>query len=82
MKLTVKEAMLQFVESKGSATFTEIQRFLVERKYGEGSYNRDHRGKYCAAFSTSYYGRKGYFLTGGSGWLVKNGEGTYSVVRK
>ena len=80
-KLTVKEAMLQFVESKGSATFTEIQRFLVERKRGAGTYTREDRGKYCAGFSWTG-GRQGYFMTGGSGWLVKNGEGTYSVVRR
>jgi len=43
-KVTMKEKVLQFVESKGSASFTEIQRFIVDTKFGEGTYDGD-KGK-------------------------------------
>jgi hypothetical protein len=46
-KVTMKEKVLQFVESKGTASFTEIQRFIVDTKFGEGTYDgdkgKDHR---------------------------------------
>ena len=35
----MKERILQFVESKGSARFTEIQRFIVDLRYGQGTYD-------------------------------------------
>ena len=38
-KITMKEQILQFVESVGFATYTEIQRFIVDFKYGEGTYD-------------------------------------------
>lgn len=38
-KITMKEKVLRFVESKGSASFTEIQRFIYDTKYGSGSYD-------------------------------------------
>ena len=38
-KLTKREQIINFVESKGSATFTEIQRFIVDLNYGEGTYD-------------------------------------------
>lgn len=38
-KITMKEQILQFVESKGFATYTEIQRFIVDLKYGQGAYD-------------------------------------------
>lgn len=34
----MKEKVLQYVESRGSATFTEIQQFIVDSKFGEGTY--------------------------------------------
>ena len=37
-KVTMKEQVLQFVESKGSAKFTEIQKFIVDTKFGKGTY--------------------------------------------
>ena len=37
-KNTMKEKVLQFVETKGSASFTDIQRFIVDTKFGEGTY--------------------------------------------
>jgi hypothetical protein len=38
--LTMKEKILRFVESKGTATFTEIQRFIVDSTEGEGTYDK------------------------------------------
>jgi len=37
-KFTMKEQVLQFVESQGSASYTEIQKFIVDTKYGAGTY--------------------------------------------
>jgi hypothetical protein len=37
-KQTKKEQVLQFVESQGSASYTEIQRFIVDLKFGAGTY--------------------------------------------
>ena len=37
-KQTMKEQVLQFVEQQGSATYTEIQRFIVDTKFGAGTY--------------------------------------------
>lgn len=42
-KVTIKEQILQFVESKGSARYTEIQRFIVDRKFGEGTYDNGNQ---------------------------------------
>jgi len=38
-KITMKERILQFVESKGTARYTDIQRFIVDLKYGQGTYD-------------------------------------------
>ena len=61
MRLTIKEQVLRFVESKGSATFTECQRFIVDSKYGEGTYDSGAtlsgnrwRGHFSGAFSVRY----------------------------
>jgi hypothetical protein len=70
-KITMKEKVLQFVESKGTARFTDIQRFIVDTKFGEGTYDsaartdstwegyktNPYRGYYSAAFY------KGHSLT-------------------
>ena len=37
----MKERVLQFVESKGTASFTDIQRFIVDSKFGEGTYGSE-----------------------------------------
>jgi len=37
-KQTMKEKVLQFVESQGSASYTEIQKFIVDTKFGAGTY--------------------------------------------
>jgi hypothetical protein len=40
MKNTLKEKVLQFVEQRGSVRFTDIQRFIVDMKYGQGTYDK------------------------------------------
>jgi hypothetical protein len=35
---TVKSRVLDFVEKKGGAKYTEIQEFIVDQKYGSGTY--------------------------------------------
>ena len=37
-KITMKEQVLQFVETKGSARFTDIQKFIMDTNFGEGTY--------------------------------------------
>lgn len=37
---SMKELVLRFVESMGTATFTDIQRFVVDHNYGKGTYNK------------------------------------------
>lgn len=37
-KQTMKARVLDFVESKGAARFTEIQEFIVDQNFGEGTY--------------------------------------------
>ncbi len=91
-KITVKEQVLQFVESKGSARFTDIQRFIVDLRYGQGTYDaaaktpleydpntkaNPYRGYFCSAFS----GYGAYFMLG-ENRLDKNEEGKYIVIRK
>ena len=44
-KITVKEKLLRFVEKKGSARFTEMQRFLVDNNYGKGTYDKGKQYK-------------------------------------
>ncbi len=93
-KITMKEKVLRFVESKGTARFTEIQKFIVDTKFGEGTYSRGYengentnRGYYCAAFSVGYYSvrqakytRGGYFLRG-ENRLEKQSDGSYKTIR-
>ena len=38
-KITMKERVLQFVEYKGSASHTEIIRFIVDYKNGDGTFD-------------------------------------------
>jgi hypothetical protein len=37
-KVTMKEKVLQYVETQGTASFTEIQKFIVDEKFGTGTY--------------------------------------------
>ena len=42
-KITMKEKVLQYVESRGSATFTQIQRFIIDTKFGESTYDQGYQ---------------------------------------
>lgn len=42
-KLTMKEKVLRFVESKGTARFTEIQEFIYDTNYGKGEYKKGYK---------------------------------------
>ena len=42
-QITMKEKVLQFVETKGSAKFTEIQKFIVDTKFGDGTYEAGYK---------------------------------------
>ena len=42
-KVTMKSKILDFVESMGTARFTEIQRFIVDHNKGEGTYDAARR---------------------------------------
>jgi hypothetical protein len=96
-KVTMKEKVLQYVESIGTARFTDIQKFIVETNYGKGSYIQGRKlervwnyktQKYSEAIRNSY---RGYYCCAFSGRrpyfligvdkLVKNENGKYSVVR-
>jgi hypothetical protein len=39
MKISMKEKVLIFVESKGLASYTEIIKFVVDTKFGDGTYD-------------------------------------------
>lgn len=65
-KISMKERVLRFVEEKGTATFQDIQRFVVDFNYGKGTYDSSfkpeklwngttvrrtpYRGYYCSRF--------------------------------
>lgn len=39
----MKEQVLRFVESRGTARYSEIQRFIVDTKFGDGTYESGYR---------------------------------------
>ena len=43
-KPTKRSQIIDFVESQGTASFTEIQRFIVDLNYGEGTYDSAKHG--------------------------------------
>jgi hypothetical protein len=54
MNKTLKDRMLDFVQEKGEAKYTEIVEFLVDSRYGEGTYKKNpeqYRGVGSAGFS-------------------------------
>jgi len=92
-KVNNEKKVLRFVESKGTAKFAEIQKFIVDANYGEVAYEsqKDYEGKkrfrgyYCAAFRTGgrgpcVYTPIGYFLIGDNR-LEKISRGVYKTVR-
>jgi hypothetical protein len=96
MKITMKEKVLRFVESQGTATFTEIQRFIVDTKFGQGTYdaNRYADETWVGGDWNNLKKRKcnpyrGYYSSAfcgngyffkGKDYLTQNGR-NYSVVR-
>ena len=38
-KITMKEQVLQFVQSRGTATYTEIIQFIVDTKFGKDTFS-------------------------------------------
>jgi hypothetical protein len=89
-KETMKSRVLNFVESQGSARYTDIIRFIVDYKFGPGAYDntRIHNpwnlGKaenpYRGYYSTSMM-PDGY-LRNGRERLVKGADGLYTVERQ
>ena len=85
-RLTKKEQILQFVESQGSATFTEIQRFIVDLNYGKGTYDAAAKdgskhvysakeGKHILKPANPY---RGYYCTAFSGGCFRTKAGYQS----
>jgi len=96
IKETMKSRVLNFVESQGSARYTDIIRFIVDYKFGPGAYDNTrtyqgmwpckpenpYRGYYASAMTQGgMYHRQGYFLTGPER-LVKGADGLYTVNRQ
>jgi hypothetical protein len=74
-KLTLKEKVLRFVEERGSARFTDIQRFIVDNNFGQGTYDGAKRiekvwvnGEYRNRLVNPYRGYHSCSLTTGSRW--------------
>jgi len=86
-KMPLKEKTLLHVERNGPMSFTEIQRFMVDLKFGDGTYERyllpgwrnEYRGWYCSYFSGSWRG-PGLFMRGPFR-LEKQSDGLYRAVR-
>ena len=86
-KMSLKLRTLLHVERTGPMTFTEIQRYMVDLKFGEGAYDRyrmsgftsPYRGWYCSYFSGSWRG-PGLFMRGPFR-LEKQSDGLYRAVR-
>ncbi len=95
-KETMKSRVLNFVESQGSARYTDIIRFIVDYKFGPGTYDNTrahnvwrlgkaenpYRGYYSSAMARGgMYQQPGHFLTGPER-LVKGADGLYIVNRQ
>jgi hypothetical protein len=67
MKKSVKTRVMDFVAANGgSATFTQIQKFIVEEVLGHGTYEKRDRGTYVSAFlQPGRFRPIGYFLKPG-----------------
>jgi hypothetical protein len=74
VRLTMKEKVLRFVELHEAASFTMIQRFIVDTKFGAGTYDaarhpehvyrngttvRELRNPYRGHFCTAFSGLSG-----------------------
>ena len=86
MKTTVIQTLLNFVaQQPHGASFTQMQRFLVNRQLGEGAYeefvtNRDgkrvrkYRGAHCCMLSKEYNPQNYYAVRGREQYLIKDGN--------
>jgi hypothetical protein len=96
-KLTKREQIINFVESQGTASFTEIQRFIVDLNMGQGTYDAAKHSDLTWSPKTNEYTVKcntwrGYYCSHLSGpnptlmygkksHLIKGDNGRYSVIR-
>ena len=83
-KLTMKEKVLRFVESKGAARFIDIQEFVVDHNKGAGTYQSgrllDHvwlystkkhpRGRSSVGFPNIYRGYYSSAFSGPKPWFL------------
>lgn len=85
-KVTMKEQVLQFVEQRGSARYTDIIKFIVDTKFGANTYdNAKGTDQVCGKISEEgnwkYYKAnpyRGYFSAAFSGGCIwKNGQREY-----
>lgn len=84
-KVTMKEKVLQYVEQRGSARYTDIIKFIVDTKFGANTYDnakgKDGCYRYNAKGNNTYYGAnpyRGYYscaFSGGCTW--KHGQREY-----
>jgi hypothetical protein len=87
-KTTMKSRVLNFVESQGSARYTDIIRFVVDHKFGEGTYDVTERDRWTGHFKKPYRGYYGTnmlptgYLRNGRERLVKGADGLYTVNRQ
>ena len=95
--LTKREQIINFVESQGTASFTEIQRFIVDLNMGQGTYDAAKHSSLTWNYKTNEYTVKcnpyrGYYCSAFSGpnptllygqksHLIKGDNGRYSVIR-
>ena len=76
-KESMKSKVLKFVEKLGAARFTDIQEFIVDEKFGEGTYEDGKRiekvwvnGMYCDRLVNPY---RGYYSAAFSGTYLSSG---------
>lgn len=76
--ITMKEQVLQFVESRGTATYTEIIQFIVDTKFGKDTFsnakgtdqtwgrngNKVPANPYRGYFASALSGPTPYFVKG------------------
>ncbi len=89
-KTTMKSRVLNFVESQGSARYTDIIRFVVDYKFGPGAYDntRTYNAWGLGKAENPYRGYYGTnmmptgYLRNGRERLVKGADGLYTVNRQ
>jgi len=83
-KLTMKAKVLNFVESKGTARYMEIVKFIVDTKFGSGTYEtgrkigydgkirNSFRGYYSSAFVNHCSKHRGRFNNSPKGYFLND----------